>query len=155
MKILVINSGSSSLQYQIIDTNGEKCLVRGLVDKIGVVDSSIKQKRFDGEEIVINKEIISHTKAIAEMHSLVLDKKYGVLMSINEIDAVGHRVVHGGEKFYESALIDEKAIKIIERYSSLAPLHNPPNLVGIREAMSHFPNSKHIAVFDTSFHNTI
>ena len=155
MKILVINSGSSSLKYQIIDTNGEKCLVRGLVDKIGVVDSSIKQKRFDGEEIVINKEIISHTKAIAEMHNLVLDKKYGVLMSINEIDAVGHRVVHGGEKFSASVLIDDEVIDAIEEYSENAPLHNPFNLRGINASIKELPNVPQIAVFDTAFHQTL
>ena len=155
MKILVINSGSSSLKYQIIDTNGEKCLVRGLVDKIGVVDSSIKQKRFDGEEIVINKEIISHTKAIAEMHNLVLDKKYGVLMSINEIDAVGHRVVHGGEKFSASVLINYEVIDAIEEYSENAPLHNPFNLRGINASIKELPNVPQIAVFDTAFHQTL
>ncbi len=155
MKILVLNSGSSSLKYQIIDTEKEECLVKGLAEKIGMVDSSIKQKRFDGDEIIVQQEIISHTKAIAQMQNLILDKKHGVLMSINEIDAVGHRVVHGGEKFSASVLIDDTVIDAIEEYSEIAPLHNPYNLKGIYAAMKELPDVPQVAVFDTAFHQSL
>lgn len=155
MKILVLNSGSSSLKYQIINTDDGQCMVKGLVEKIGMVDSSIKQKRFDGDEIVIKGEIISHTTAIAQMQQLIMDKKHGVLMSIKEIDAVGHRVVHGGEKFSQSVLIDDKVMEAIEQYAEIAPLHNPYNLKGIHAAKKELPDVPQVAVFDTAFHQTL
>ncbi|MDY6788199.1 MAG: acetate kinase [candidate division WOR-3 bacterium] len=155
MKILVFNSGSSSLKYQIIDTREDKCLLKGLVEKIGMLDSAIKQTRHDGDTITINKEIISHTKAIAQIQKLIVDKKHGVLMSITEIDAVGHRVVHGGEKYSKSVLIDDEVIDAIEKYSEIAPLHNPYNLKGITAAQKVLPDVPQIAVFDTAFHHTL
>jgi len=154
MKVLVVNCGSSSIKYSLFDMNNEQELARGLVEKIGEEVSIFTQKS-EKNNIKLSQKINDHKEAFALFAKHLLDPKTDVLANIDEIKAVGHRVVHGGEKFYESALIDEKVIKIIGRYSSLAPLHNPPNLVGIREAMNYFPNSKHIAVFDTSFHNTI
>lgn len=155
MKILVLNSGSSSLKYQIINTDDGQCLVKGLVEKIGMVDSSIKQKRFDGDEIIIKEEIISHATAIARMQQLIIDKKHGVLMSIKEIDAVGHRVVHGGEAFSQSVMIDDRVMDAIEKYSEIAPLHNPYNLRGIQAAKKELPDVPQVAVFDTAFHQTL
>lgn len=155
MKILVLNSGSSSLKYQIINTDDGQCLVKGLVEKIGMVDSSIKQKRFDGDEIIIKEEIISHATAIARMQQLIIDKKHGVLMSIKEINAVGHRVVHGGEAFSQSVMIDDRVMDAIEKYSEIAPLHNPYNLRGIQAAKKELPDVPQVAVFDTAFHQTL
>jgi len=154
MKVLVVNCGSSSIKYSLFDMNNEQELAKGLVEKIGEEESIFTQKS-EKNNIKLTQRVNDHKEAFALFTKHLLDVKTGVLADIDEIKAVGHRVVHGGEKFYGSALIDEKAIKIIERYSSLAPLHNPPNLVGIKEAMNYFPNSKHVAVFDTSFHHTI
>ncbi len=155
MKVLVLNSGSSSLKYQIIETEKHMCCLKGIVEKIGMVDSKIKQKRYDNETFEVQKEIISHTQAIEEVMKLIVDKKYGVLMNINEIDAVGHRVVHGGEKFSESVIIDDDVIAAIEEYSEIAPLHNPYNLRGILAAKRILPNVPQVAVFDTAFHQTL
>lgn len=134
--------------------SNEKELARGLVEKIGEEESVFTQKS-KKNNIKISQKVKDHKEAFALFTKHLLNHKTDVLANINEIKVIGHRVVHGGEKFYKSTLVDEKVIKIIERYSSLAPLHNPPNLVGIREAMNYFPNSKHVAVFDTSFHHTM
>ncbi len=155
MKILVLNSGSSSLKYQIIDTSTGDSLIRGLVDRIGMTSSVIKQKRFDGDIYEVEEEIISHSYAIENVLKLIVDKQHGVLMSINEIDAVGHRVVHGGEKFSRSVLINDKVIKAIEEYSEIAPLHNPYNLRGIQAAIKALPKVPQVAVFDTAFHQSL
>ena len=154
MKVLVVNCGSSSIKYSLFNMDDEQELAKGLVEKIGEEISVFIQKS-EKNNINLSRKIKDHKEAFALFTKHLLNPKTDVLANIDEIKAVGHRVVHGGERFYESALIDEKAIRIMERYSSLAPLHNPPNLVGIREAMNYFPNSKHIAVFDTSFHHTI
>ncbi|MEO0304483.1 MAG: acetate kinase, partial [candidate division WOR-3 bacterium] len=155
MKVLVLNSGSSSLKYQIIDTSTGDSLLRGLVDRIGMTSSVIKQKRFDGDVYELEDEIISHSIAIESVLKLIVDKQHGVLMSINEIDAVGHRVVHGGEKFSRSVLINDKVIKAIEEYSEIAPLHNPYNLRGINAAIKALPKVPQVAVFDTAFHQSL
>lgn len=155
MKILVLNSGSSSLKYQIIDTSKGVALVRGLVDRIGMPNSIMKQKRFDGDNVEIDEEIISHTAAIEKVLKLIIDKQHGVLMSISEIDAVGHRVVHGGEKFSQSVLINDKVIEAIEEYAEIAPLHNPYNLRGIQASIRAMPETPQVAVFDTAFHQTL
>lgn len=155
MKVLVLNSGSSSLKYQIIDTSTGDSLLRGLVDRIGMTKSVIKQKRYDGDVYELEDEIISHSVAIENVLKLIVDKQHGVLMSINEIDAVGHRVVHGGEKFSRSVLINDKVIKAIEEYSEIAPLHNPYNLRGINAAIKALPKVPQVAVFDTAFHQSL
>jgi acetate kinase len=155
MKVLVLNSGSSSLKYQIIDTSTGDSLLRGLVDRIGMTKSVIKQKRFDGDVYELEDEIISHSVAIENVLKLIVDKQHGVLMSINEIDAVGHRVVHGGEKFSRSVLINDRVIKAIEEYSEIAPLHNPYNLRGINAAIKALPKVPQVAVFDTAFHQSL
>ncbi|MDD3803000.1 MAG: acetate kinase [bacterium] len=155
MKILVLNSGSSSLKYQVIDTSKQDSLVRGLVDRIGMQNSLLKQKRFDNDVVEVSEEIISHSVAIEKVLDLIIDKQHGVLMRINEIDAVGHRVVHGGEKFSRSVMINDRVIKAIEEYSEIAPLHNPYNLRGINAAIRALPNVPQVAVFDTAFHATL
>ncbi|MEO0289049.1 MAG: acetate kinase [candidate division WOR-3 bacterium] len=155
MKVLVLNSGSSSLKYQIIDAATGDSLLRGLVDRIGMSSSVIKQKRYDGDVYELEDEIISHSVAIENVLKLIVDKQHGVLMSINEIDAVGHRVVHGGEKFSRSVLINDKVIKAIEEYSEIAPLHNPYNLRGINAAIKALPKVPQVAVFDTAFHQSL
>jgi len=155
MKILVLNSGSSSLKYQVIDTGKGESLVRGLVDRIGIPNSILKQKRFDNDVVEIEKDIISHSVAIERVLNLIIDKQHGVLMKINEINAVGHRVVHGGEKFSRSVLINDKVIKAIEEYSEIAPLHNPYNLRGINASIRALPDVPQVAVFDTAFHATL
>lgn len=155
MKILVLNSGSSSLKYQVIDTSKQDALVRGLVDRIGMPNSLLKQKRNDGDVVEMQEEIISHAIAIEKVLELIIDKQHGVLMRINEIDAVGHRVVHGGEKFSRSVLINDRVIKAIEEYSEIAPLHNPYNLRGINAAIRALPGVPQVAVFDTAFHATL
>lgn len=155
MKILVLNSGSSSLKYQIIDTEKKQSLLKGIADKIGMAGSTIKQKRFDDISTVIEQEIISHSAALEIIQRLLVDKKYGVLMTISEINAVGHRVVHGGEKFSGSVIIDDEVMHAIEEYAEIAPLHNPYNLRGIHAAMRILPDVPQVAVFDTAFHQTL
>jgi acetate kinase len=155
MKILVLNSGSSSLKYQVIDTSKGEALMRGIVDRIGMANSLLKQKRFDNDVVEVEDDIISHSVAIEKVLDLIIDKQHGVLMKINEIDAVGHRVVHGGEKFSRSVLINDKVIRAIEEYSEIAPLHNPYNLRGINAAIRALPKVPQVAVFDTAFHSSL
>ncbi|HBT50786.1 MAG TPA: acetate kinase [Petrotoga sp.] len=154
MKILVINSGSSSLKYQILEMENEECLVKGLVERIGEEESDIEQESKEKEYKNITK-INDHEEALKKAMELITDPEYGCLKGLDEIDAVGHRIVHGGEKFFSSVLIDEEVIKAIEENSDLAPLHNPPNLVGIRAAKKLLPKVPQVAVFDTSFHHSM
>ncbi|PNR92306.1 acetate/propionate family kinase [Petrotoga sp. 9PWA.NaAc.5.4] len=154
MKILVINSGSSSLKYQVLDMKTEECLVKGIVERIGEDQSDIKHK--NKEKICENdKKIKDHEEALKEVMKLLIDPEYGCLKELSEIDAIGHRVVHGGEKFFSSVLINDEVIEAIEENSDLAPLHNPPNLTGIRAAKKLLPGVPQVAVFDTSFHHTM
>jgi acetate kinase len=152
MKVLVVNCGSSSIKYSLFDMDNEQELARGLVDRIGEEVSAFTQKS-EKNNIKLTQKVNDHKEAFALFTKHLLDSKTDVLANIDEIEAVGHRVVHGGERFYESALIDEKAIKIIERYSSLAPLHNPPNLVdhwyekyGIRRYGFHGTSHRYVAI---------
>lgn len=154
MKVLVINSGSSSLKYQVLEIDSEKCLIKGLVERIGEDESDIEQKNGEKEYQVVAK-IKDHEEALKEALKLILDPEFGCLKDLSEIDAVGHRVVHGGEKFFSSVLINEDVIKAIEENSDLAPLHNPPNLMGIKASQKVLPKVPQVAVFDTSFHHTM
>ncbi|POZ91221.1 acetate kinase, partial [Petrotoga sp. SL27] len=154
MKILVINSGSSSLKYQVLEMENEECLVKGLVERIGEQESDIEQES-EGKEYKNITKIKDHEEALKKTMELITDPEYGCLKGLDEIDAVGHRVVHGGEKFFSSVLIDEEVIKAIEENSDLAPLHNPPNLMGIRAAKKLLPKVPQVAVFDTSFHHSM
>ncbi|SDL89495.1 acetate/propionate family kinase [Halarsenatibacter silvermanii] len=154
MKILVLNCGSSSVKYQLIDISSEEALVNGIVERIGIEGSFLEQE-IGSEEIQIEKEVEDHSQAINLVINTLLDDEKGYLEDIEEISAVGHRVVHGGEKFSESVEITGEVIEQIEEVSDLAPLHNPPNLAGIRVCRDLLPNISQVAVFDTSFHQTM
>lgn len=154
MKILVINAGSSSLKYQLISMEKEIVLAKGVCDRIGLEASVIKHKTHDGRSVEKQIVLNDHDDAIAQLISVLTDAEFGVIKSLDEIKAVGHRVVHGGEKFFKSVIIDEEVMKTIEECVELAPLHNPPNITGIR-ACQHFMKVPQIAVFDTAFHQTM
>jgi len=155
MKILVINSGSSSVKYKFFDVKDEKELARGIVERIGLKKSELVHVPAGGKEVKIVREISDHESAISLALSFLTDKEHGVIKDISEIGAVGHRVVHGGEEFSDSTIITDEVIKAIKSYFKLAPLHNPPNLLGIKVAQKLLPGIKHVAVFDTAFHQTI
>ncbi|MBN2436047.1 MAG: acetate kinase [Spirochaetes bacterium] len=154
MIILVINCGSSSIKFQLFDMPTKKDMAKGLIERIGEDDAKITYK-YNGEKHVEVLPIKDHKAGLAKLAQMITDEKTGVISSLSEIEAVGHRVVHGGECYNSSVLIDETVIKGIDECAELAPLHNPPNLMGINEAMSMFPGAKNVAVFDTAFHQTI
>ena len=155
MKILVINTGSSSLKYQLIDMAEETVLAKGLCDRIGIDNSFIKHTSTGLDPVVIEKDMTNHKAAIKEVMNVLLDEKMGVIRNMTEINAVGHRVVHGGEKFSDSVIIDEKVVNAIRDCIELAPLHNPPNIIGIEACQNVMPNIPMVAVFDTAFHQTM
>lgn len=155
MKILVINAGSSSLKYQLIDMKDETVLAKGLCDRIGLPGSLIKHKTSDGREVAKEIHMENHKDAISALINVLIHEEWGVIKSLDEIKAVGHRVVHGGEKFFKSVVIDEEVMKAIEECSELAPLHNPPNITGIRACQHVMNGVPQIAVFDTAFHQTM
>jgi acetate kinase len=155
MKILVLNCGSSSIKYQLIDMKSGLVLAKGIVEKIGLKGSFLKNERHDGNKVKLEGEILDHQSGIEFILGMMVSKERGVLKSLDEIDAVGHRVVHGGETFQGSCYLDDITIKGIEDCSDLAPLHNPANLKGIY-AMKHLlPKVPQVGVFDTSFHQTM
>lgn len=155
MKVLVINCGSSSLKYQLIDSQSEEVLAKGLCERIGIEGSSVTHQKADSgkktEEVVMK----DHTDAVKVVIEKLTDAEDGVIASLKEIDAVGHRIVHGGEHFKGSVVIDEDVMKAIEECNDLAPLHNPANLIGIRSCQSVMPGVPMVAVFDTAFHQTM
>ena len=155
MKILVINTGSSSLKYQLIDMEDKAVLAKGLCDRIGIDNSFIKHTKIGKDTVVIEKDLTNHKAAIKEVIKALTDKEIGVISDMSEISAVGHRVVHGGEKFHESVIIDEKVMQAINDCVELAPLHNPPNIIGIEACRNLMPNTPMVAVFDTAFHQTL
>jgi len=155
MKILVINAGSSSLKYQLYDMTDESVMAKGLVERIGMDSSILTHKPTGKEEVTEVSDILEHTTAIRKVLDKLTDKVHGVLESIDEIDAVGHRVVHGGEAFKSSALITGEVKSEIRRLFDLAPLHNPPSMMGIMAAEANLPNVPHTVVFDTAFHQTM
>jgi len=154
MKILVINCGSSSIKYQLFEMEPETLLTKGIVERIGEGTSVVRHTR-DGEETRYEAPIADHEEGFRHISRALMDPTSGVISSPDDIDAIGHRVVHGGEAFVASTLIDERVIATLEEFSALAPLHNPPNLVGIRCAERAFPGKPHVAVFDTAFHQTM
>ena len=154
MKILVINCGSSSLKYQLIDSESEKVLAKGLCERIGIDGSQITHTG-KGEKKTTVTPMEDHTKAVSLVIEKLTDPEVGVISSLEEIDAVGHRVVHGGENFKGSVVINDEVIKAIEECNDLAPLHNPANLIGIRSCMKVMPSVPMVAVFDTAFHQTM
>ncbi|MGL4847934.1 MAG: acetate kinase [Clostridium sp.] len=155
MKILVINCGSSSLKYQLIDMRNEEALAQGLVERIGIQGSILTQKVEGRDKYVIETEMKDHKDAIGLVLNALVDEKNGVIKSMDEINAVGHRVVHGGEKYSKSVIITEEVMKELEDCVKLAPLHNPPNIIGIEACTALMPNTKMVAVFDTAFHQTM
>lgn len=154
MKVLVINCGSSSLKYQLFDMNNEEVMVKGLVERIGIEGSKLIQEKGD-DEYIIEENMKDHTEAVSHVFDALVDKDNGVIESLEEIDAVGHRFVHGGEKITKSCLIDKKVRDAIEEYTKFAPLHNPANLMGLEACEKLLPNVKNVAVFDTAFHQTM
>lgn len=153
MKVLVLNSGSSSVKYQVIDTDAGAPLVVGAVERIGAGGALLSQLRTaDGARLRSSAPVLDHREAIQVILDLVADPEQGVLGSFAEIGAVGHRVVHGGERFVESVRIDDRVVDEIRELITLAPLHNPHNLAGILAARSRLPAVAHVAVFDTAFH---
>ena len=153
MKILVVNCGSSTLKFQLIDSETEEAIASGLCERIGL-DGSITYKAH-GEKYELEFALPDHGVAIKKVLDMLLDEKLGVLSSLSEINAVGHRLVHGGEKFSSSVIITEEIIREIESCNDLAPLHNPANLLGVRACQKVMPGVPNVAVFDTAFHQTM
>ncbi|RME23955.1 MAG: acetate kinase, partial [Candidatus Zixiibacteriota bacterium] len=153
MKILVINCGSSSVKYQFIDTTTGVALAKGMVSRIGMSASVLTHKPHDRHEVTVSAEILDHIVAIEYVISMLTSKNHGVIENVNEIEAVGHRVVHGGEEFSDSVLIDKEVMLVLRRLIDLAPLHNPHNIRGINACQKNLPNIPQVAVFDTAFHH--
>ena len=154
MKILVINCGSSSLKYQLFDMENEDVLVQGLVERIGIEGSRLVQKK-DSDKYIVEEAMANHTEAVGHVFDALVDSENGVISSLDEIDAVGHRFVHGGEKATKSALINDEVKAIIEEAAKFAPLHNPANLMGLKACEELLPNVPNVAVFDTAFHQSM
>mgnify|MGYP002410156298 CR=1 FL=1 len=154
-KVLVINSGSSSLKFQLIDMANEKVLAKGLCDRIGIEKSFLKYTKYGQDQIVIYRDMADHKDALQEAIHALVDEKIGVISDMTQISAVGHRVVHGGEKFHDAVVIDDEVMNAIVECINLAPLHNPPNIIGIKACKEIMPNTPMVAVFDTAFHQTI
>lgn len=155
MKILVINAGSSSLKYQLIDMETEAVLAKGLCERIGIGGSKLNHTPAGKDKIVIEKDMKDHSDAIKMVLDALTDAEHGVIASMDEISAVGHRVVHGGEFFSGSVVIDGNVKKALDQCTPLAPLHNPPNLIGIEACEKAMPNVPQVGVFDTAFHQTM
>ncbi len=155
MKILVINSGSSSIKYRFFDMTDESLLAKGLVERIGIPGSLIHHYPMGKEGIKEEIDIPDHRRGIQLVLDYLLDSEYGVIKDISEIRAVGHRVVHGGEKYSGSVLIDEDVLNTLDEFSKLAPLHNPPNILGIKVCQELLPDIPMVGVFDTAFHQSI
>ncbi len=153
MKILVLNCGSSSIKYQFIDTETGTALAKGLIERIGMTGAVLTHSRFDGDKIKIAGEILDHTMAIEYVLGVMLSKNHGVIEDKEDIEAVGHRVVHGGETFTGSVLITDEVIKALQDNIELAPLHNPPNIKGIQAVTRILPDTPQVGVFDTAFHS--
>ena len=154
MKILVINSGSSSIKFKLIDMENENLLAEGLIERIGLPEGRIKYKS-GGKTIILEEPVPDHKKGVNFVLDALTNSEYGPIENYSEIGAVGHRVVHGGERFTSSVIVDEEVIQGIEECSLMAPLHNPPNLQGIWAAMETLPGIPNVAVFDTAFHQTM
>ena len=155
MNILVINCGSSSLKYQLIDSESEKVLAKGLCERIGIDGSAITHQPAGGDKVTTKVPMPDHTEAVKYVIEKLTDPEVGVVKSLDEIGAVGHRIVHGGEKFASSVVIDDEVLKAVEECNDLAPLHNPANLIGINSCKKIMPGVPMVAVFDTAFHQTM
>ena len=155
MNILVINCGSSSLKYQLIDMDEKKVLAKGLAERIGIEGGRVKYEAAGKEEVVIEEMLADHKAALKIVLDSLQHPEYGAVKSLSEIDAVGHRVVHGGEAFAQSVIIDDEVMKAINDNVEIAPLHNPPNIIGIEACKEIMGDVPMVAVFDTAFHQTI
>ncbi|MFV0483697.1 MAG: acetate/propionate family kinase [Bacteroidales bacterium] len=155
MKILVLNCGSSSIKYQLFDMATEAVLAKGEVEKLGLKGSQLVQSLGKGKEVVFQGEILDHKVGVEYILGVISSEKYGCIKSLSEIDAVGHRVVHGADKFKSSVLINDEVKDQLEKCIELAPLHNPPNLKGISAVDELMPNVPQVGVFDTAFHQTM
>ncbi|MBI5464047.1 MAG: acetate kinase, partial [Ignavibacteriales bacterium] len=152
MKILVLNCGSSSVKYQFIDTTTGVALAKGLVSRIGLAEAVVTHKPFDRPEVKVSAEILDHIIAIEYVITMLMSPNHGVITDKKQIDAVGHRVVHGGEEFTESVLITSDLMAKLRALIELAPLHNPHNIRGINACQKALPHAPQVAVFDTAFH---
>ena len=155
MKILVLNCGSSSVKYKLFDMDSSKVLGQGSVEKIGLSGSYLKLQTSSGERVLIEEDFPEYTKSIQFIFKMLTESKYACIKSLKEIDAVGHRVVHGGEKFSKSVRINDEVLRMVNECIDLAPLHNPPNLQGIEAVSKLLPDLPQVAVFDTAFHQTM
>lgn len=155
MNVLVINCGSSSLKYQLINSDSEEVLAKGLCERIGIDGSAIVHQPAGGEKVRTEVDMPNHTKAVQLVIEKLTDPQVGVIASLDEIDAVGHRIVHGGEKFATSVILDDEVLAAIEQCNDLAPLHNPANLIGINSCREIMPSVPMVGVFDTAFHQTM
>lgn len=155
MKILVLNCGSSSIKYKLFNMDTKEVMAQGGIEKIGLKGSFLKLTLPSGDKVMLEGEILEHTAGIEYILGVLVSEKYGCIKSLDEINAVGHRVVHGGEKFNESVLITDEVIQKIVECIDIAPLHNPPNLAGIQAINELLPNVPQVAVFDTAFHQTM
>lgn len=155
MKILVINAGSSSLKYQLFDMQSTQVLAKGLVERIGIAEGKLKHSIASGKKIEMAQDFANHDVALEQVFTLLVDPEIGVLKDLSEIEAIGHRVVHGGERFHQSMLINDNLKAAIKELSVLAPLHNPANLMGIEASEKILPGVPNIAVFDTAFHQSM
>lgn len=155
MNVLVINCGSSSLKYQLISSDSEEVLAKGLCERIGIAGSAITHQPAGGDKVTTEIPMADHTAAVKYVIEKLTDPVVGVVKSLDEIDAVGHRIVHGGERFNTSVVITDEVMKAIEECNDLAPLHNPANLIGVNSCKEIMPNVPMVAVFDTAFHQTM
>lgn len=155
MKVLVINCGSSSLKFQLINSEDDSVLAKGLCERIGLEGSRLVYSKASQEKEIMNADMPNHNRAVELVIAALTDKDKGVIESLKDVDAIGHRIVHGGEKFAKSVLIDDEVIKAIEECNELAPLHNPANLIGIKSCRELMPDTPMVAVFDTAFHQTM
>jgi acetate kinase len=155
MKVLVVNAGSSSIKYQVVDMTDESVLAVGLVDRVGIPGTTLEHKPVGKDKVLIKKDLPDHTAGMKLVLEVLVNEEYGCIKSMDEIGAVGHRVVHGGEEFAQSVVIDDRVKKVIKDCFDIAPLHNPPNMMGIEACQELMPNVKHVAVFDTAFHQSM
>ena len=155
MKILVLNCGSSSIKYKLFEMESKEVVAQGGIEKIGMKGSFLKLTLPDGQKVMLEGEILEHRAGIEYILGVLLSEKYGCIKSLEEIEAVGHRVVHGGERFNSSVLITDEVIEMLNESIELAPLHNPPNLKGIYAIQELLPDTPQVSVFDTAFHQTM
>lgn len=155
MNVLVVNCGSSSLKYQLLDMTNESVLAKGQFEKIGAKDAIFTHKRPNADKVERIESILNHKEALTILLNILVDDQYGVIKSMDEIDAVGHRVVHGAEKFADSVLITPAVMEALNECAKIAPLHNPPNIQGIEACQAIMPKVPQVAVFDTAFHQTM